>query len=101
MSEILWPIFRFGPGKTYGRYVDHIIIDNQIFFTRGVSQWGFLIFFFFKIDSSACNEQIRTVQVLKFRIFSLVWRKTIIDSGQKLPESENQPERAIFTIFPL
>ena len=62
---------------------------------------GLFDIFFLKIDSSSCNEQIRTVQVLKFRVFSLVWRKTIIHSGQKLPESENRSERAIFTTFTL
>ena len=62
---------------------------------------GLFDIFFLKIDSSVCNERIWTFQVLKFRVFSFVRVKTIIDSGQKLPELQNQSKRAIFTIFPL
>ena len=55
--------------------------------------------FFLKIDSSAWNERIATVQILKFRVSSVDWRKTIIDRGQKFPESKNEPKRVIFTNF--
>ena len=58
---------------------------------------GLFTIFFLKIVSSAWDKRIVTVQVLKFRVSSVDWRKTIIDSGQKLPESENERKKAIFT----
>ena len=60
---------------------------------------GAFYHFFLKIDSSAWDKRIVTVEALKFRVSSVDWRKTIIDSGQKLPESENERKKAIFTNF--